>query len=74
MPTKVYAKYVTQTLATGEVKRYLVHQKYEAKDKPNTSPERIAEMKKLLEMGVKKKIVCEKFGLSYTTLMKYIKD
>ena len=48
------------------VKRYKRTKYFSLEDKQ--------EMKELLDMGVKKKNVCEKYGISYGTLKKYMNE
>lgn len=65
----IVEKTYTRTVGGVEktyVKRYVRTKYFNLEDK--------MEMKRLLDMGVKKKNICEKYNISYNTLRKYMNE
>lgn len=70
MQIKKYKNTRKKTLASGEVKIYPITTTAIIKG-PKWTPEQINEMQEMLALGVMKKIICEKFDISFPTLKKY---
>ena len=71
MPLITYEVNCRRKKADGTIVFYTSKKNYEAKG-PKLTPEQIDEMRKMLQDGVKCKVICEQFKISHPTFNKYI--